>query len=76
MRKNRSFLARVNNYQNVEIDSTASSGSQGKYNILADPGLRLRQHHWIFNVSLFFYKTISWERIYIKKKDTDINAEW
>jgi hypothetical protein len=65
----------LNKKQNVEIDSPALSGGQGKY--MKNVKLHLVSA-WAAllncNVSLFVYKTI-FEKELIKTKETAINAE-
>jgi hypothetical protein len=72
---NKSFLARVNKIQNVEIDSAASSGGQGKYvKHVSFPWPPLEAAFLIFNARLFVKKQFFEEEL-IKTKETAINSE-
>jgi hypothetical protein len=57
--KNKIFLARVNKKKNVEVDSPASSGRQGKYiKYVSLPLPPLDAPLTIYNISFFFVKNI------------------
>jgi hypothetical protein len=65
---------RVNKEKNIEIDSPASRGREGKYtNTLASTGLRLRQQCQFSNYVFFFLQ--NFEKELIETKEIAINAK-
>jgi hypothetical protein len=59
-----SFLTLINKKQNVEFDSPASSGGEGKYmKYVSVPWPLLETALSVFTINLFLLKTVSWEGI-------------